>query len=83
MADYYTPQQLAQMLGLTEATIAELQSKGLLEPTIKGGRSYFSSSQAQCLKAAVRWTHNDKIPLEEAFARAEERWLAHLNAMKE
>ena len=43
MPDYYTSQQLAQTLGIAEATIAELQTKGLLQPTVKDGRSFFSS----------------------------------------
>ncbi len=83
MADYYTALQLAQMLGLTETRIAELQYKGLLQPTVKDGRSYFSSRQAHCLRVAMRWARRDKITLEDAFIRAEERWLAHVNAMKE
>jgi hypothetical protein len=37
MPDYYTPQQLTQTLGIAEATIAELQTKGLLQPTVKEG----------------------------------------------
>ena len=42
MADYYTPQQLAQKLGIAEATITELQSSGLIQPTVKDGRSFLS-----------------------------------------
>lgn len=83
MADYYTSQQLAQTLGIAEATITGLQTKGLLEPTIKDGRSFFSSRQAHCLRAAVRWAHKDKMDLHEAFARAEERWLAHTSGSKD
>jgi DNA-binding transcriptional MerR regulator len=83
MADYYTCQQLAQTLGLPEATITELQTKGLLQPTIKDGRSFFSARQAYCLRAAVRWARKDKIDLQVAFARAEERWLAQTSAMKD
>src|SRR5260370_29814012 len=49
MPDYYTSQQLAQMLGIAEATITALQTKGLLPPTVKDGRSFFSSRQAHCL----------------------------------
>jgi DNA-binding transcriptional MerR regulator len=83
MPDYYTPQQLAQRLDIAESTIAELQTKGLLRPTVKDGRSYFSSRQAYRLRAAVRWASKDKIDLQEAFARVEERWLAQVNAPKD
>jgi hypothetical protein len=83
MPDYYTSQQLAQTLGIEEATIAELQAKGLLRPTVKDGRPFFSSRQAHCLRAAVRWARRDKIDLQEAFACVEERWLAHTSALRE
>src|SRR5690242_10029919 len=55
MPDYYTSQQLAQTLGIGEAAIAELQTKELLQPAVKDGRSFFSSRQAHCLRAAIRW----------------------------
>ena len=80
MPDYYTSLQLAQKLGITESTIAELQAKGLLQPTVKDGRAFFSSQQAHRLGAAVRWARKDKIDLQEAFACVEERWLAHTSA---
>ena len=83
MPDYYTSQQLAQTLGIAEATITALQTKGLLQPTVKDGRSFFSSRQAHCLRAALRWARKDKIDLQEAFARVEERWLAHTSATKD
>jgi DNA-binding transcriptional MerR regulator len=83
MADYYTVQQLAQVLGITEAKLAELQAKGLLQPTVKEGRSFFSSRQAHCLRAAIRWAFKDKIDLPEAFAKVEERWLAQSTALKD
>ncbi|MGB9464112.1 MAG: MerR family transcriptional regulator [Candidatus Acidiferrum sp.] len=83
MADYYTVQQLAQVLGIAEATLAELQTKGLLQPTVKDGRSFFSSRQAHCLRAAIRWARKDKMDLQEAFAKVEERWLAQTSAMKD
>ncbi len=82
MPDYYTSHQLAQTLGIAEATITALQTKGLL-PTVKDGRSFFSSRQAHCLRAALRWARKDKIDLQEAFARVEERWLAHTSATKD
>ena len=77
MADYYNFQQLTQMCGIPEVTIAELQRKGLLQPTVKNGRPFFSSQQAYRLRAAVRRAHKDKIELVEAYARMEEAWLAH------
>ena len=80
MPDYYTSQQLAQTLGIAEAAIAELQTKGFLQPTIKDGRSFFSARQAHCLRAAVRWARRDKIDLQKAFACVEERWLAPTSA---
>jgi hypothetical protein len=83
MPDYYTPQQLAQTLGIAETTLIELQRKGLLQPTVKEGRPFFSSRQAHCLRAAVRWARNDKIDLHEAFIRVEARWLAHTTASKD
>lgn len=83
MPDYYTCQQLAQKLGIAEADITELQAKGLLQPTVKDGRSFFSARQAHCLRAAVRWARRDKIDLQKAFACIEERWLAHTSAPKD
>jgi len=83
MPDYYTPQQLARKLDIAESTIAELQTKGFLEPTIKDGRFYFSSRQAYRLHAAVRWACKDKIDLQEAVARVEKRWLAQTSAPKD
>ena len=77
MPDYYSSQQFAQTLGIAEYTITELQAKGLLQPTVKDGRSFFSARQAHCLRAALRWARKDKIDLQEAFRCVEERWLAH------
>jgi hypothetical protein len=80
MPDYYTSRQLAQTLGIAEAMIADLPTKGLLQPTVKDGKSFFSSRQAHCLRAAVLWARQDKIDFREAFACVEERWLAHERA---
>ena len=82
MPDYYTSQQLAQRLGIAEVAIAELQAKGLLQPTVKDGRSFFSARQAHCLRAALRWARKDKMDLHEAFRCVEQRWLEHTSAMK-
>jgi len=83
MPDYYTSQHLAQLLGIAEATITELQSKGWLQPMMKDGKSFLSSQQAYRLRAAVRWARKDKLDLQEAFAKVEERWLAHTSATKD
>jgi DNA-binding transcriptional MerR regulator len=80
MPDYYTVQQLAQTLGIAVAVITELQTKGLLQPTVKNGISFFSSRQVHCLRAALRWARRDKMDLQEAFACVEQRWLAHTGA---
>jgi hypothetical protein len=83
VADYYTSEQLAQSLGIPEDAIAELQANGLLRPTVKDGRFFFSSRQVHCLRAAIRWASKYKLDLQEAFARVEERWLAHTSAPKD
>lgn len=83
MADYYTSQQLAQTLGIAEATIADLQRKGVLHPTVKNGMSFFSARQAHRLRAAMRWARKDKMDLYDAFACVEQRWIAHTTAQKD
>lgn len=83
MPDYYTSQHLSHLLGIAEATIAELQRKGLLQPTVKDGRSFLSSQQAYRLRAAVRWARKDKIDLQEALAKVEDRWLAQTSGLKD
>jgi hypothetical protein len=81
MADYYNLQQLARRLGIAEASIMELQEKGFLQPTVKNGKSFFSSQQAYRLRVAIRWASKNKIELLEAFAKVEERWVAHASAL--
>lgn len=83
MADYYTPQQLAQRLGVSEVTIGALQAEELLEPTVKNGRVFFSSQQAYRLQIAIRCARRKKLELNEAFACVEERWLARSTARKD
>jgi hypothetical protein len=82
MADYYNFQQLAQMLGISEATIVDLQKKGLLQFTVKNGRSFLSSQQTYLLRVALRRARKDKIELVEALSKVEERWLAQSAALK-
>ena len=71
MADYYTPQQLARKLEIIEGVLAELETKGLLQPKLKGGKRFFSSRQAHDLQVALRLARKQKVSLEEAFARVE------------
>jgi hypothetical protein len=83
MADYQSCQQILLRLGISEEDFKELRTRGLLQPTVKDGVSFLSSQQVFRLRAAVRWSHSHKLPLLEAFARVEERWLAHNSALKE
>lgn len=53
MADYYNFQQVVQMCGIAESTLEQLQSKGLLEPTVKRGRPFLSLQQVYRLRIAV------------------------------
>ena len=71
MADYYTPAQLALKLDISEAQIAELESKDFLHPKLKDGRRFFSSHQAYELQLALRLARKQKVTLEKAFARVE------------
>jgi DNA-binding transcriptional MerR regulator len=72
VADYYTPAQLALKLGISEAQIAELESKGSLHPKLKDGRRFFSSRQAHDLQVALRLARKQRVSLEQAFARVED-----------
>ena len=72
MADFYTPAQLALKFGISEAQIAELESKGFLHPNLKDGRRFFSSRQAHDLQVALRLARKQKVSLEQAFARVED-----------
>jgi DNA-binding transcriptional MerR regulator len=72
VADYYTPAQLALKVGISEAQIAELESKGLLHPKLKDGRRFFSSHQGYELRLALRLARKQKLTLETAFARVED-----------
>ncbi len=83
MSDYYTLQQAAQTLGITESNILELQRKGLLHSTEKDGRSFLSSHQMYRLRVAVRWARKDKIDLQQALQKVEQHWLAKTSARKD
>ena len=81
VADYYTPAQLALKVGVTEAQIAELASKGFLHPTLKDGKRFFSSSQAHDLQVALRLARKQGASLEQALHRVEEMRLYHASAL--
>jgi DNA-binding transcriptional MerR regulator len=83
VADYYNSQQLAHLLEIEVDAITQLEKKGLLQATEKEGRSFYSSPQAHRLRAAIRWARKDRIDLQEAFAKVEERWLAQTSAQKD
>ncbi len=76
MSDYYTLQQLAQRLKVTEAEILQLEKDGLLQATPQNGRMFFSSRQAYLLQTATRWAQKDNLALKDALYKVEERWLA-------
>ena len=82
MADYYNFQQVVQLCGIAESTLEQLQSKGLLEPTVKRGRPFLSSQQVYRMRIAVHQASEGKIDLQEALARVEERWLAQTVALR-
>ena len=72
VADYYTLEQLALRLGISETRITELESKGFLHPKLKQGTRFFPSRQAHRLQAALRLTRKQSVSLELAFALVEE-----------
>lgn len=80
MADYYTSEQLALKLGIAEGVLAELESRGLLQPKVKGGKRFFSSRQAHDLQVALRLTRKRKVSLEQALAEVEELRLCRISA---
>lgn len=80
MADYYTPAQLALKLGISEAQIAQLESKGSLHPKLKDGRRFFSSRQAHDLQVALRLVHKQRVSLEQAFTRVEDMRVCQASA---
>ncbi len=69
-------QRLAEKLDIGENIISALEAKALLQPRVKEGKKFFSSRQAYHLRAALRFARRDKISLEEALRRVEDRWLA-------
>ena len=81
MADYFNFQQVAQKCGIAKSTIAQLQSKGLLEPTIKKGMAFLSSQQVYRLRIAVQRAKKERTELQEALARVEAHWLAQTIAL--
>ena len=81
MADYYTSEQLAQKLGITNTVLAELENSGLLQPKIKGGKRFFSSRQAHDLQVVLRLARKQKVSLQKAFARIEDLRLCQTSAI--
>lgn len=79
VADYYTAAQLSLKLGISETEIADLELKGLLQPTVKNGRRFFSSRQAYELRVAIRLARKQKLTLDKAFARIENLRLCYAN----
>ncbi|MGB9432614.1 MAG: hypothetical protein WBQ89_10260 [Candidatus Acidiferrum sp.] len=82
MADYYNFQQVAQICGIAESTLAQLHSKGLLESTVKRGRPFLSSQQVYRLRIALRYASKEKMDLQQALTRVEERWLTQTVALR-
>jgi len=82
MADYYNLQQAAQICGIAESTLAQLQSKGLLELTVKRGMPFLSSQQVYRLRIALRYASKEKMDLQEALAKVEEHWRAQTVALR-
>jgi DNA-binding transcriptional MerR regulator len=80
VADYYTPAQLALKLGISEAQIAQLESKGSLHPKLKDGRRFFSSRQVHDLQVALRLVHKQRVSLEQAFTRVEDMRVCRASA---
>ena len=74
MADYYNFHRVSQMFGVTEAVLVELQVKGFLDPTVKGGRLFLSSHQVYRLRMALREAQKEKISLLAACEKLEQRW---------
>jgi len=72
VADYYTPEQLVQKLGITESVLAELELKGLLQPKLKNGRRFFSSRQMYQSRLALRLARKQNLTLEKAFSKVED-----------
>jgi DNA-binding transcriptional MerR regulator len=72
VADYYTPEQLVQKLGISESILADLELKGLLQPKLKDGRRFFSSRQMYESRLALRLARKQNLTLEKAFSKIEE-----------
>ena len=81
MADYYTPAQLALKLGISEAQIAQLESKGSLHPKLKDGRRFFSSRQVHDLQVALRLARKRRVSLEQTIVCVEEMRLCQASAI--
>jgi DNA-binding transcriptional MerR regulator len=67
IADYYTPEQIARRFNISDAQVAHLSQIGLLRPTFKNERTFYSSQQVYKLEAAVRQVNAEHLSLEEAI----------------
>jgi hypothetical protein len=76
IADYYTPEQIARRFNLSHAQMARLSQIGLLHPTIKNEKTFYSSQQVYKLEAAVRQVNAEHLSLEEAINEVDKRWMA-------
>jgi DNA-binding transcriptional MerR regulator len=76
IADYYTPEQIARRFKLSSAQVARLSQIGLLRPTIKNERTFYSSQQVYKLEVALRQVHAEHLSLEEAINDVDKRWMA-------
>jgi len=75
IADYYTPEQIARRFNISSAQVARLSQIGLLLPTIKNERPFYSSQQVYRLHAAVRQVKAEHLSLEEAINEVDKRWM--------
>jgi DNA-binding transcriptional MerR regulator len=76
IADYYTPEQIARRFKLSNDQVARLSQIGLLRPTIKNERTFYSSQQVYKLEVAVRQVKAEHLSLEEAINEVDKRWMA-------
>ncbi|HTZ48611.1 MAG TPA: MerR family transcriptional regulator [Verrucomicrobiae bacterium] len=76
IADYYTPEQIARRFNISSAQVARLSQIGLLRPTIKNERTFYSSQQVYKLDVAVRQVKAEHLSLEQAIDEVDKRWMA-------
>jgi len=67
MPDYYSLEQLALKMGLSESKASELLAKGDFSPAVKNGRSFYSARQVHQLLAALRLARKHSVSFEEGL----------------